>query len=354
MRSKCAGATLRPSAVRRLLPALCLAIAAPAAAQTFNEVAEDASEVPGDLRYFGRALWERCDEGSAAERRRCERRRRSDARALRATLWLASLPAEGNLEIGPYETIREGFLVRVPHLVLQANGGVLSTRPPTSDPADPGVLAERFFVVPPERAERWFRRNAIDRVRLRLVFRVGRDWSEGQRRGALIELVGVQAYNASTGNVLVDSLSAEEPTGGGPVDLTDRVTLWEPTQLQEARWRVPDGTVVLFSVRVDRTQDGVRHPVLVETRGVERRDLARFEAAAEQDASLALARLGPDRILAIFTDRRPSGETPGHGFVHLYLWRDGHFTRAAQWEGSNDQPLPGWVTDPRAPLPSDG
>ncbi len=340
-------ATLRPSTVHHLVPAVVLALTSPVAAQTFNDIAENASEVPDELRYFGRALWERCDEGS--ERRRCERRRRRDARALRSTVWLASMPATGNLEIGPYETLREGFRVRVPDLILDADGGLLTTRLPTPGFTERRTLAERFFVVPPEHAERWFRRNAIERVRLRILFRIGRDWENGEQRGALMEVVGIQAYNASTGNVLIDSLAHPVPSPGGPVDLTGRVTLWRPAQLREARWRAPDGTPLLFSVRVDRSEDGRRHPVVVETRGITRHDVARFDAPGEGDASVTLAPHGTDGILVIFTDRRPNDGTPDHGFVHLFRWNGTNLERVAQWEGSNDQELPPWVLDPNAP-----
>ncbi len=347
MRRAGAPATLSASTVRRLLlSALSLLLAAPAAAQTFREVAEEASEVPGSLRYFARALFERCEEAAdPSAQRRCERQRRRDGRVLRSTLWLASMPAGGKVEVGPYETVREGFLVRVPQLVLEANGGLLTTRDPTDGANDPGVLAERFFVVPPERAERWFRRNALERVRLRLLFRIGRLWRDGDRRGALIEVVGVQAYNASTGTVLVDSFAPEDPPPGGPVELTARVTLWEPTQLREARWRGPDSTPLILSVRVERDDGGIRHPVLVQTLGVARQDLARFDVPADQDASLALAPHGPGRLLAIFTDRRPSDAAPGHGVVQLYGWRDGALVPIARWEGRDDE-APRWVVDP--------
>lgn len=320
------------------LPLLICLLSAPAAAQPFTQVARNATEIE-DLSQFGAELFADCSNAAC----------RREARRVRRTTWLASLPAQGNVELGPYEVVREGFMVRVPDLLIEANGGMLTTIPPENGALARHVLADRFFVSPPDRAARWFRRNSIERLRLRVVFRVGRNWETETRKGARIRALGIQIYNSSTGNVLVDTIQNPPAPPGGPIDLVERVMLWERAGLREARWRSPDGTPLLFSVRVDRGE-GVRQPVLVETRGVTRRDVARFETPHET-STLAVLPRKTGQVLVIFTLRRPSDGDPGHGEVHVYEWREGALHRAAQWRGSNEDDPPTWVRDPSAPLP---
>ncbi|MEM9067532.1 MAG: hypothetical protein AAGE52_03470 [Myxococcota bacterium] len=315
-----------------------------ASAQNFREAAARAEEI-SDLTTFARPLFIDC-RGQAAS---CERRRRGQLRQLRRRTWLASLPAVGNVEIGPYETVREGFLVRVPDLMFEAGGGLLTTQAPQEGAVSRYVVSERFFVVPPERAERWFRRNSVERMRLRVVFRVGRPWTSGDKRGAVIRASGIQIYNASTGNVLIDTIANPPPPPGGPVDLYERVTLWDPSQVQEARWRSPDGTPLLLSVRIDPSEAG-RVPVLVETRGVTRRDVAQFPSP-RANSSLAVIPRGADGILVVFTLERPGEGGAGQGVVKLYRWQEGTLREAAAWSGSNDDSPPAWIVDEDAPLP---
>ena len=322
----------------RVLSLLALAFAVPASAQPFTEVARNATEIE-DLSQFGAQLFG-CSDAAC----------RREARRMRRTTWLASLPAQGNVELGPYEVVREGFMVRVPDLIIEAQGGMLTTIPPEDGAIARHVLADRFFVSPPDEAGRWFRRNSIERLRLRVVFRIGSDWETETRKGVTIRALGIQIYNSSTGNVLVDTIRNPPAPPGGPIDLYERVMLWEGTQLKEARWRSPDGTPLLFSVRVDRRPGGVRQPVLVETRGVTRRDVARFETNHD-NSTLAVMPRRVGEVLVIFTLRRPSEGDPGHGEVHVYQWRDGSLHRAAQWRGSNADDPPAWVRDPTAPLP---
>ncbi|MBX3247529.1 MAG: hypothetical protein KF901_10165 [Myxococcales bacterium] len=326
---------------------LLLGAASPAMAQrTFSAVAERASEVPGDWRRFIAPLFQACE---GANRRTCEATRRRDQRTLRTGSWLMSIPAAEHVEIGPYEAVREGFLVRVPDLVLRTPDGWLTTATPRDGVLPVGVLAERFFVVPPDRAERFFGRNDPARLRLRMVFRVGREWAVGSRRGVTIEVSAVQVYNESTGNVLVDSLADPPAPPGGAERLDGRIQVWDRSQLREARWRAPDGTPVLFSVRVDPAEGDAQTPVLLETRGVVSREVGRFRAPC-CEATLALIPRGDD-VMVVFTERRPSAEHPGRGRVELFQWRNGAFVRRTAWEGSNAESPPAWITDPDAPLP---
>lgn len=320
----------------------------PAEAQrSFAQIADQASEMPGDWQRFVTPLFERC-EGPQA--RACEARRRRDERTLRAGSWLISVPAAGHVEIGPYEFVREGFAVRVPDLVLETSNGSLTTATPVEGALPVEILAERFFAVPPERAERFFGRNDPSRLRLRAVIRFGRPWTVGDRRGVVISVEGLQLYNESTGDVLVDSLGAHPSPPGGAERLTERLQVWDDTQLREARWRAPDATPVLFSVRVERGEGETKVPVLVETRGVVATEVARFTAPC-CDANLALIPRGDAAVLVVFTRHRRSANAPGRGQVLLLEWQGGTFVQRARWEGRDAEPLPAWITDPTAPLP---
>jgi hypothetical protein len=313
--------------------------------RTFAQVAERASEIPGDWQRFVAPLFERC---AGAGSRQCEARRRRDERTLRTGSWLISVPASELVEVGPYESVREGFVVRVPDLVLRTPNGWLTTATPVDGALPVGILAERFFVVPPERAERFFGRNHRSRLRLRAVIRFERAWSAGEQRGVVIAVDAVQVYNESTGDVLLDSLADAPSPPGGAERLAGRMQLWDNTQLREARWRTPDGTPVLFSVRVERGEGDAKVPVLLETRGVVANEVTRFTAPC-CDASLALMPRGDAGVLVIFTERRPSADAPGRGRVLLLEWENDAFVVRAQWEGNNDEAPPAWVTDPSAP-----
>ncbi|MCA9614052.1 MAG: hypothetical protein H6722_22645 [Sandaracinus sp.] len=332
-----------------LLLLLAFAIpSSPAEAQrSFAQVADRASEIPGDWQRFVAPLFERCE---GREARACEARRRRDERTLRTGTWLISVPAAGLVEVGPYEFVREGFVVRVPDLVLRTPNGWLTTAAPEDGVLPVNVLAERFFVVPPDRAERFFGRNDPSRLRLRAVIRMGRAWTAGAQRGVTISVDAIQVYNESTGDVLVDSLSDTAAPPGGAERLAGRMQVWDNTQLREARWRAPDGTPVLFSMRVERGEGETKIPVLLETRGVVANEVVRFMAPC-CDASLALIPRGEAGVLVIFTERRPSADNPGRGHVLLLEWRQGRFVERARWEGSNAEAPPSWVTDPNAAVP---
>jgi len=317
------------------------------AQRTFAQVADHASEIPGDWQRFVAPLFERCE---GADARSCEARRRRDERTLRTGSWLISIPARELVEVGPYESVREGFVVRVPDLVLRTPSGWLTTAAPVDGALPVGILAERFFVVPPDRAERFFGRNDPARLRLRAVIRFGRAWTAGEQRGVVISVDAVQVFNESTGDVLLDSLSDAPSPPGGAERLASRLQIWDATQLREARWRAPDGTPVLFSVRVERGEGETKIPILLETRGVIANEVTRFTAPC-CDASLALIPRNEAGVLVVFTERRPTSDTPGRGYVLLLEWQNGRFAQRARWEGSNAETPPAWVTDPSAPMP---
>jgi len=338
--------------MRRLGPILVLLLAASGVeAQSFRDAAEEASEIPGELRRFGAPLFDECDQGSSRDRSRCQRSRRRDVRSLRAGRWLVSEVATGHVEVGPYETVREGFAVRIPDLELQANGGLLTTRVPTERGRyDRQVIAERFFVVAPDRAERWFSRNALDRLRIRLVLSFGEAWERGDQKGVLIEVHAIQVYNASTGSVLMDSTD-QRAVPPGPPDLDRRVLLWDRSTVREARWRAPSGEAVLFSVEVTRDEDGTQTAVLHESRGITRREVGRFSAPC-CDASLAMIPRAQTGVMVVFTESRPGEGRTGAGQVHLFEWRGDALETAATWSGTNEQTPPVWVRDETAPIPS--
>lgn len=338
--------------VRPLLALLALAFFAPApvSAQRFNDVADDASEVRGELRRFAAAFFRSCDQSNGEQRRRCERHRRRDQRALRATSWLLSIPAQGHVEAGPYEHVREGLLMRVPDLILPVDGGLLTTRAPEDGAIARYSIGERFYRIPPDRAQRWFNRNSVSRMQLRVVFRFAEEWETRTRRGVVIRPLAVQVFNNSTGDVMIDSTVDPEIPAGGPALLHERVMVWDRSALREARWRAPDGTPLLFSVRVEHAGEDAQTPILLLNRTVQPAELRRFRAPC-CTSSLALIPRGERGVLVVFTERRPSEGDPGHGEVHLYEWTDGDLRHRAQWAGANGDNPPAWITDPSAAVP---
>ena len=321
---------------------------ATASAQRFNDVAREASEVPGEIGRFAAPFFRTCD-GSGAERQTCERHRRRDIRALKAGRWLLSVPAAGHVEAGPYEHVREGLLMRVADLILPAEGGLLTTRAPQNGVLARYAIGERFYRIPPDRAQRWFNRNSVQRMQLRVVFRFGAEWTEGDQRGVVITPMAVQVFNNSTGNVMIDSVADPEVPAGGPALLHERVMVWDRSALREARWRAPDGTPLLFSVRVEHAEGDGRRPILLLNRTVQPAELRRFEAPC-CTSSLALIPRGENGVLVVFTERRPAEGDAGHGEVHLYEWRNGNLVHVTEWAGSNNNHPPAWIVDPNAPV----
>ena len=312
-------------------------------AQTgFRELAENAREFSAETQELTRHLFEPCVQQTRPQRRNCQRRQRAVEREMRASTWLISMPALGRVEIGPYEVVREGFLIRVPSLSFAVDGGTFTTYRPENRGEETRVLAQQFNLISPNRMERWFRRNRIDRLRLRIVFHVEQSWRHENRQGYQIRPLGIQVYNESTGNVLLDSSRTSSPPPGGPIDLTARITLWDTHQLREARWATPNHEVILFSVRVDPQENGNRTLVLVETRGITTRDLARFDTG-RQETSLAVLPRNSESILVVFTEQRPNLGTSGRGIVHLYEWHENSLSRTQQWQGTNEQTPPAWV-----------
>lgn len=312
------------------------ALSAPASAQSFREIAENAEEA-GELSRFGGALFEDCDDDL------CRGRAEREASALRAGRWLVSVPAAGNVEVGPYERVRQGFLVRIPSLRLHADGGRLVSGD-LSGPRE--THAERFFAVPPERSAAWFAQNAISRLRVRAVIRIGESYQVDGRDVARIEVEAVELFNNGTGAWLVDSARPTALPEGGPVNLDVHVRLWDANAQGEARWHAPNGEALIFSVR----RDG-RVVTLVETRGVTTRDVHSFENIQLREAGLALRPRGENEVLVIFTRRRPGRNHPGSGSVILLRWHAQSLVPVLVWNGDNGQPMPAWVLDADAPTP---
>lgn len=333
--------------MRVLLAVLASCFALPAAAQSrFRAASADAMEIPGELGTFGGALFESCETGGAA----CRRTRRADQRLLRRRSWLMSVPALGHVELGPYESVREGFLVRVPSFQVALDGGVAASHRSTGGRTPREVLGEQFVPVPPEHAERWLARNAQSRMRLRLVVRFGATWQDGERAGVDLQIRGIQVYNESTGDVLLDSLDASEASMPGPPDLDERALLWDRHTTREARWRNAEGIPLLFSVRVEAGHGDAQRPVLLFRSAIADVPIATYPAPC-CTASLALSPRGPGEILVIFTERRPEPNAPGRGRVELWRWTGTAFVQRARWEGANDDTPPAWVRDPTVAPP---
>ena len=261
-----------------------------------------------------------------------------------------SVPAPGRVELGPYESVREGFLVRVPSFQVRLDGGVAASHRSTAGRTPREVLGEQFVAVPPEHAERWLARNAQSRLRLRLVVRFGDTWQDGERQGVDLQIRGIQVYNESTGDVLLDSLDASDVSMPGPPDLDERALLWDRRTTREARWRNAEGVPLLFSVRVEAGEGDAQRPVLLFRSAIDDVPIATYPAPC-CTASLALSPRGPGEVLVIFTERRPEANAPGRGRVELWRWTGTSFTQLARWEGANDDAPPAWVRDPNVAPP---
>lgn len=330
--------------LRSALIIAALSVSSLASAQRFRDVAADAQDLPGDVSEFGAAYFASCDSPG------CRRVQRRDIRALQRQKWLVSVPATGHVELGPYETVREGFLVRVPTVVLSMSGGRMSTHAPMADGSFPReVLGENFLAVPPRHAERWLARNAPERLRLRMVVELeSRFEPHGEPSDVVrIRSHGIQVYNASTGDVLLDSLAATPDVLPGPPDLDERALLWDRSTMREARWRTAQGRPLLFSVRVEPGEGDALRPILLVRREIEDERVVAFDALC-CSASLAVAPRAPNEVLVVFTERRPGDGHPGRGRVALYRWTGDAFSRVANWAGNNDETPPAWVTDPTA------
>lgn len=349
---------LRSLATASLALALAL-LGTSRAAANFEELAEPASNVPGDLERFGAAFFRDCD--SASNRRGCERQRRRDQRTLTSVPWLLETGAEGFVEIDPYDAERGGYTLRIRTFYVEGIDGVLSAE--RIDAARPPETAyfQRFVSIPPERAEAFARRHSLDRLRFRFVFRFqGSPFRAGERPAIRVRPLGAQVYNLGTGDFLLDTTrmeSEEDADARRMLPRGEQVQLWAPDADPAAvRWRTRD-EVVALQVQTERMslQGGERTLVkLFETRGATPRQVGSFVAPC-CSANLSAFSLGRERLVVIFTERAQTELTAGYGTLHLYTLDPAQgLVRAATWEGDTNQTPPAWLADPDAELPAAG
>lgn len=310
-------------------------------AQSFRDLSRRAEELE-DSRTFGAALFFDCATlEPVQQQRRCFGRNRGAQSRLRRNTWLISLPAEGRLSVGPYEEDRGGLSLRVPQQRIQANGGALSTATPqTTGGLGGALLAEQFFALPADRVERWRAQNALERLRLRMVFRVGPAWPNRPSDGATIEVVAIQVYNTGSGSVLIDSTRPPRNTEGAPAALAQRVEVWSRERQSSAFWHAPEFVPVILEAR---SEDG---DIVLSAQSEATQEFARFPIPDAEDTNLALLPHGQNGVLAVLTSSRPGANAVGHGEVRLYRWSEGQLREAARWEGSNQEAPPRWVVDP--------
>jgi hypothetical protein len=348
-----------------LLGVLLLATPSTAAAEPFSALARDAHEVAGDLSSLAAPFLTSCDALVGGSRALCESNLGRARAELEGRALLASMPAAGLVELGPYEPTSGGFRVRLPGFRVALPQGVASTRPTRGGALPEQTLAEAFVPIAPEDAAAFAARNAPERLRLRMIFRFGRRWDDPSaprpeaRRGVLVEMRAAQVYNESSGEVLLDStVHASVPPP--PASLDARRLLFGRGRGREVLWRTPDGEQVLFHVRIEPgappagggASPAVSTTVVLGTRRADTHELVRFEAL-DPEASVDLIPHGDLGALLVITEERTRRGHVGRGQVLLLRW-DAARTRVevrARWRGANDEAPPAWVRDPRAPLP---
>jgi hypothetical protein len=349
-----------PSSIRaRFACAFLVASLAPAkaSAEPFSTLAREAHEVTRELGALAAPLLASCDALVGRSRELCDANLGRARAEVEGRMLLSSVPAEGLVEIGPYDPGAGGFRVRVPGFQLIGAQGVVSTRPRSGGVLPAHQLAESFVAIAPAEAAAFVARNAPERLRLRLVFRFGRTWQdEGaprpeEQRGILVELRAVQVYNESSGEVLLDS-TEHRTLPPAPSTLEARRLLYGHGRAREVLWRTPDGAQVLFHVRVDRSEQGAIAPAVLCTRGADTRELVRFDDL-DSEASVDLLPHGELGALLVITESRTRRGHVGRGQVLLLRW-DAAAARIdvrARWRGANDETPPAWVRDPNAEVP---
>ncbi len=276
------------------------------------------------------------------------------ATKVREKTWLLTIPAGRYVRVGPYESLEEGFRVSLPGLAFRRGRQglkIVSIAPMVQGRLPPLPLVAQFHRVEPSRARAWRARNNPSRLRARMVFTFGDVWSDEPRRGITIHIKAVQVYNTSTGDVLLDSTRAPTAMPDPPPRLSERLRLWEPSMMREALWATTDGREMLLSVQTNalHNEPGLLVPTLCVTEGARRKELIRFRAG-DRSASLAVAPHGANRLLVIFTSRRPRPGRVGNGVVTLLQWikSQNQLFIVARWEGTNRDTPPEWVRDPNA------
>ncbi|MBC7171843.1 MAG: hypothetical protein H5U40_05430, partial [Polyangiaceae bacterium] len=263
-----------------------------AGAQTFAELAAGAREVDHELGSLAAPLLTSCEALVGRSRELCDANRGRAAAELGGEPLLVSMPAGDRVEVGPYEPRQGGFRVTVPAFEVSGRDGVVAVRRADARArrADPRArraspLAEAFVRVPAEEAPAWAARNSTERLRLRLVFRFGDARVDRSRTGPaaprVVEagVIAAQLFNASTGNVLLDSTSATGALPRAPEPLDRRRALFSAQLEREVLFRAPNGRSALFHVRIERAEGAVGiTPIVLLTHGAETVELVRFVA----------------------------------------------------------------------------
>jgi hypothetical protein len=350
----------RPPALEALAFALALASLTPASAsaEPFSSLAREAHEVSQDIGELASPLLASCDALVGRSRELCETNVGRAREMVEGRTLLVSMPITGFVEIGPYEPRAGGFRIRLPGFQVIRPQGVVSTRPRRAGIMPEQMLAEAFVRVAAADAPTFAARNDPERLRLRLIFRFGRLWQDPraeraeERRGVLVEMRAAQVYNASSGEVLLDSTDRASVPSPPPV-LDARRVLFGRGQAHEVLWRTPDDDLVLFHVRAEvGDHPESLEPIVLCTRRAETRELVRFDAL-EPEAAVDVIPHGRTGLLLIITEERSRRGHVGRGQVLLLQWNAAEaraFVRA-RWRGANDETPPAWVRDPNAELP---
>ncbi|MCB9661691.1 MAG: hypothetical protein H6726_28855 [Sandaracinaceae bacterium] len=337
------------------LVALSLLPGAARAQQRFGDYADEATEVSGSLLELANPVLENCHALSGAARRTCTVRVRNASRELNGHTYLYSMPAGQHLRFDPYEPMGGGFRVYLEGFEQHDDTRVVATRETASGVLPAHTVAQGFSVVPASAAAAFLTQNVAERLVLRIVFRFGDTFRDGERQGVELNLVAAQVYNDSTGGVLLDTTRTPGPPQE-PHVLDRRVRLWDSNGHAEALWRAPDGRRFVFHVENQPllTPPNSSAPLLNAWHGARRQGVVHFIAPC-CTANVSVAPRGPDTLTVIITERAPQGNVPGQGQVAVirFVPARGIFRVVARWRGSNTERPPAWVLDPNAPLPSE-
>lgn len=323
------------------------------AQSSFNQFADEATEVTGSLLSLAEPLFEDCQALTGVHRRACSLRVRNAARDLNRTTYLHTLPAGDHLRFDPYEPMGGGFRVYLRGFEQRDGQRVVSTRATEGGVLPVHTIAQGFSVVPARAARPWVIQNAPERLVLRVIFRFGETFADGELRGVVLNLVAAQVFNDSTGNVLLDTTRTPGPPQE-PHALDRRVRLWDANGHAEALWQAPDGRRYVFHVENQPllTPPNSSAPMLHAWHGPERQSVVHFVAPC-CTANISVAPRDAETVMVIITERAAEGAVPGQGQVLVirFIQARGVFRVVARWRGSNTERPPAWVTDPTAPLP---
>jgi hypothetical protein len=323
------------------------------AQRSFNQFADDATEVTGSLMELAAPLFEDCRAVTGPQRRACTTRVRNASRDLNRTTYLHTLPAGDHLRFDPYEPMGSGFRIYLRGFEQRDGQRVISTRATEGGVLPVHTIAQGFSAVPVRVARPWVVQNAPERLVLRIIFRFGEAFTDGELRGVVLNLVAAQVFNDGTGDVLLDSTRTPPPPQE-PHALDRRVRLWDRNGHSEALWQARDGRRYVFHVEnqpllVPRNASA---PMLHAWHGPERQSVVHFVAPC-CTANISVAPRDADTVMVIITERAAEGSVPGQGQVLVlrFAETEGEFRVVARWRGSNTEQPPAWVTDPTAPLP---